>query len=266
VLSPVFRVDACEIQAFAASSPEALQLVKSTSGAANRVYMMARQGTNVPAITLVVRNTSDQESRIVFAASFDSVRPSGRRMSAPQSQWRETYDLVMQPGETREIEARPNVSLGVGTNATLVLRPAGSQTAAISALSFSVLNDRLVRAVLASQINVNGVDLSKPVTFVTQNGTNGTAANGVSQVQAAVLAGLMASRASGNVVAAAPAPAPDPVASAAPAPEFSPAVAEKLTGPTPIQAAVIAGLKASREKGEAKMPSNVVARADEPAK
>jgi hypothetical protein len=148
-----------------------------------------------------------------------------------------------------------------GSNATLNLRSQGAPTSAsgiqitsIAALAFSVVNDR---AQAAAQPTVNGIDPSKPITFVTKSNTATPAQPGVSSVQAAVVAGLKSSR------EVSPATPTAPTAVAKPAvPAFAPEVASKPGSITPVQAAVLKGLKASREKADS-VPSNVVARADE---
>jgi hypothetical protein len=220
---------------------------------------IAMDAGEIPAITFIVKNTNATETEIAFGASIDTQSRAGRSMSAPQSKWKESFDLVLQPGETREIQIEPRVNVNTGIRATLSLTPADQPKSAITALAFSVPSRPSQARVnsAAATPAVPGIDPAKPVKFVTQPSTGTPAITGQSSVQAAVLAGLKASM--GN---ADQSPEPTP-ATRVERPVVSPAVAPTPKGLTPIQATVIAGLKASMRETPAAAPApNTVAIAE----
>jgi hypothetical protein len=159
---------------------------------------------------------------------MDSSRPMGRMISAPQSQWKDSFDLVMKPGETREIEVDTQVTAAVGTMYTMTMGPVAETKAGVAAgtpytvtlqpnpkttvaaLSFSVINNNINangNRVLAQQAAAPAIDPAKPVKFVTQASSKTPApAAGQTPVQAAVLAGLKAAKAKAATPAAAPSP------------------------------------------------------------
>ena len=146
---------------------------------------------------------------------MDSSQPRGRILSAPQSEWKDDFSLSMKPGETREVEVDTKLTATAGKMYTMTMRPGGDSKFNIAALQFSVISNpsnvvQVQQPQQAAAPATPAIDPAKPVKFVTQTTVKTPAAPGQSAVQAAVIAGLKASK----TKTPAPAPAANIVAQA----------------------------------------------------
>ena len=144
VLSPVLHIgqgDECRAALAMSDKQPAATGSKTAPNRPMPGQIIAEAGP-APVVTFLVNNPSDQEATISFTASFDTSRPAGRSLSRPQNQWTQSYDLVLKPGESRELAADTKATLAMGarhnTLAFPFMRHLSDAKSSIQALSFSV--------------------------------------------------------------------------------------------------------------------------------
>ena len=192
VLSPVLKIGGCEIQAQTEGSAMATSFNNNGNSITPQGQVMVSAGL-APVITFIVKNTTDAEASISFNAAMQSAQPGGRSMSAPRPQWSESFDLVMAPGETREIAVDTRIALAAGRVSSLLLRDnASTQGIALNngstirvngAVSIAALTFNVLRTGQQAATSFNGNTVATGTLVLNGNVVSGQLNEGTLRLQ-----------------------------------------------------------------------------------
>jgi len=137
VMSPVLHVGACEVTAQADGVVPAMP---ANAKNANMPGVLNIEAGAVPKIRLLVKNTSEVEATVAFTGTLQTSAGAGmsRVIPVPKTNWTAPFNMVLKPGETREIEVDTKASVGAMSQAYLSLKTDADPKTPVSALTFIV--------------------------------------------------------------------------------------------------------------------------------